>query len=141
MSGLDRNHVLKLLNQLDHSEDHEVLTAARALVQYIQDLGLDWETLLPNLPDDDYPFDHDDITNVDAEENFASDIKTLDQSQAAEEAKRIETILKNHNLNEDTKEDLHALLDMIKEGNFSIMDQHYVQALDARLKKPARRGG
>jgi hypothetical protein len=126
---LDRDSVIRLLDQLGSDQDAEVLAAGRDLHAQISAAELGWDELL--MPDGPAP------TPVAAEEApFASS----DAPQAASEnygdedtLGLIEKLLADPDRSDSLREELEEYKTDLAEGEFDANDHQYVRALYQRL--------
>jgi len=141
MTIADRDSLIALLDKLGSPDDAEALAAARALDARVKQEGKRWDDILARNgagPDGDAldqggPDDDDDDVPGVAPEPAES------VGDASGDLSVIERLLTGHELSADTREILEDLKEEIKDGSFSAADRRYVQGLQARLGKPAKK--
>lgn len=119
---LDRQKLLTLLQKLDNPDDDEVLKTAREIHQYIITTQTSWEQLLlePNTP----PLpDNDTLSSTEISKNQKNNITLINK------------LLSYPSLNEDTREELKALLRDIHTHDFNKKDEQYLQRLSTLITK------
>lgn len=142
---LDRDVVIRLLDQLGGDQDADVLEAARDLHAQITAAGLNWDELL--MPDVDTTMDstETDETAVETDETAVSDHSDQDGDDAgpsagkkgknAETLALIEKLLAKPDRSDALREELEDYKEDIAQGEFNAKDHQYVRALYARLAK------
>lgn len=142
---LDRDVVIRLLDQLGGDQDADVLEAARDLHAQITAAGLNWDELL--MPDVDTTMDstETDETVVETDETAVSDHSDQDGDDAAPSAGKkgknaetlalIEKLLAKPDRSDALREELEDYKEDIAQGEFNAKDHQYVRALYARLAK------
>lgn len=142
---LDRDEVIRLLDQLGGDQDADVLEAARDLHAQITAAGLNWDELL--MPDVDTTMDstETDETAVETDETAVSDHSDQDGDDAAPSAGKkgknaetlalIEKLLAKPDRSDALREELEEYKEDIAQGEFNAKDHQYVRALYARLAK------
>ena len=142
---LDRDEVIRLLDQLGGDQDADVLEAARDLHAQITAAGLNWDELL--MPDVDTTMDstETDETAVETDETAVSDHSDQDGDDAAPSAGKkgtnaetlalIEKLLAKPDRSDALREELEDYKEDIAQGEFNAKDHQYVRALYARLAK------
>ena len=149
---LDRDVVIRLLDQLGGDQDADVLEAARDLHAQITAAGLNWDELL--MPDVDTTMDstetdetavETDETAVETDETAVSDHSDQDGDDAAPSAGKkgknaetlalIEKLLAKPDRSDALREELEDYKEDIAQGEFNAKDHQYVRALYARLAK------
>lgn len=142
---LDRDEVIRLLDQLGGDQDADVLEAARDLHAQITAAGLNWDELL--MPDVDTTMDstETDETAVETDETDVPDHSDQDGDDAAPSAGKkgknaetlalIEKLLAKPDRSDALREELEDYKEDIAQGEFNAKDHQYVRALYARLAK------
>ncbi len=142
---LDRDDVIRLLDQLGGDQDADVLEAARDLHAQITAAGLNWDELL--MPDVDTTMDstETDETAVETDETDVPDHSDQDGDDAAPSAGKkgknaetlalIEKLLAKPDRSDVLREELKEYKEDIAQGEFNAKDHQYVRALYARLAK------
>lgn len=142
---LDRDEVIRLLDQLGGDQDADVLEAARDLHAQITAAGLNWDELL--MPDVDTTMDstESDETAVETDETDVPDHSDQDGDDAAPSAGKkgknaetlalIEKLLAKPDRSDALREELEEYKEDIAQGEFNAKDHQYVRALYARLAK------
>ncbi len=162
---LDRDVVIRLLDQLGGDQDADVLEAARDLHAQITAAGLNWDELL--MPDVDTTMDstetdetavetdetdetavetdETDETAVETDETAVPDHSDQDGDDAAPSAGKkgknaetlalIEKLLAKPDRSDALREELEDYKEDIAQGEFNAKDHQYVRALYARLAK------
>ena len=142
---LDRDEVIRLLDQLGGDQDADVLEAARDLHAQITAAGLNWDELL--MPDVDTTMDstETDETAVETDETAVPDHSDQDGDDAAPSAGKkgknaetlalIEKLLAKPDRSDALREELEDYKEDIAQGEFNAKDHQYVRALYARLAK------
>ena len=145
---LNRADVLVLLDQLGAASDDDALAAARSLSTMIGETGLAWDDLLlpsdgedhgsfediagrpdrAGYDDDDDADDDDDIEIDDDPDDFEEDLGDLGADH-----ERLKRLLGSGSLSAQTREDLIALEDALRDGEFTLADRRYLVALEDRL--------
>lgn len=133
---LDRENVIRLLDQLGGEQDAEVLDAARELHALIADAETDWDELL--VADSSVGF-------VDTNDAAMSDNSDRENATAASPAGKngkdaetlalIEKLLAKPDGSDALREELEEYKVDIANGEFGAKDHQYVRALYARLTK------
>ena len=133
---LDRDGVIRLLDQLGSEQDADVLDAARELHAQITDAGLDWdEILMPDaLEDSDDAGDQADLDDSDPEDAAAAPTKGK-KSKDADTLVLIEKLLAKTDCSDALREELQEYKADIANGEFAARDHQYVRALHKRLTK------
>ncbi|MBE0531080.1 MAG: hypothetical protein IH626_09640 [Rhodospirillales bacterium] len=131
--GMDRDELIKLLEQLGDESDQTVLSAARAIHTKVAASGQTWDDLLagpttavdvPELPDE-----RDDTVD-DAQPIAAGPLPDNDES-----LRLIARLLDSANTSEELRAELSAYKADIEAGEFADDDRRYLRALYRRLKK------
>lgn len=146
MAELDRQTLLDLLNRFDDADDATVTAAAREAQQALTNAGLTWDdVLVPAEPDaededeDEYEeFDADDDVDDAADDDDAGDtdnVIPISAAEAREDLALIDRILRDHDVSEDTREELEGYREDIEAGEFTASDRNYLKALKKRLSK------
>ena len=65
---LDRDNIIRLLNQLGSDNDEEIMTSARALHAQVSDANVDWNDLLVGQTEADPIAEEDEIEEEDTSE-------------------------------------------------------------------------
>lgn len=121
---LDRDDIIRLLDQLGSDQDVDVLEAARELHAQINAADLDWDELLvADTPAD--PVDASDAAEPSAG-RAGKDGSTLDL---------IEELLAKPGRSDALREELEEYKSDIANGEFHARDHNYVRSLHARLTK------
>ena len=126
---LDRDNIIRLLNQLGSDNDEEIMTSARALHAQVSDANVDWNDLLVGQTEADPIAEEDEIEEEDTSEE-SNNGEELSDSEAN---KIIDKILSNSDISEYLKEELEDYMADIKEGEFEASDRSYLIALNKRL--------
>ncbi|MBT3767023.1 MAG: hypothetical protein HN578_15390 [Rhodospirillales bacterium] len=126
---LDRDNIIRLLNQLGSDNDEEIMTSARALHAQVSDANVDWNDLLVGQTEADPIAEEDEIEEEDTSEE-SNNGEELSDSEAN---KIIDKILSNSDISEYLKEELEDYKTDIKEGEFEASDRSYLIALNKRL--------
>ncbi len=124
---LDRDDIIRLLDQLGSDQDMDVLEAARELHAQINAADLDWDELLvADTPAD--PADTSDAAEPSAGKagKAGKDGSTLDL---------IEELLAKPGRSDALREELEEYKSDIANGEFHARDHNYVRSLHARLTK------
>lgn len=124
---LDRDSVIRLLDQLGSDQDTEVLAAARDLHVQISAAELRWDELL--MPDGPTPAPADVATPESADSPPAVGTNGNDGDTLA----LIEQLLADPDRSEALREELEEYKTDIAEGEFDAKDRKYVRALYQRL--------
>ncbi|MCZ6509499.1 MAG: hypothetical protein O7A62_02820, partial [Alphaproteobacteria bacterium] len=129
---LDRDVVIRLLDQLGGDQDADVLEAARDLHAQITAAGLNWDELL--MPDVDTTMDstETDETAVETDETAVSDHSDQDGDDAAPSAGKkgknaetlalIEKLLAKPDRSDALREELEDYKEDIAQGEFNAKD-------------------
>ncbi len=141
MTIADRDSLIALLDKLGSTDDAEVLAAARALDQRLRQEGRRWDDLLLRDGDDGEAARGVGATDEPDDDDVAGATQEPAESvgDASGDLEAIERLLATYDLSPDTREMLTDLKEEIKDGTFSAADRRYVQGLQARLGKPAKR--
>ena len=134
--ALDRDDIVRLLDQLGSDQDADVLDAARELHAQIIAAGVDWDELL--MPD--ASVDADDAGDQAAPDNSDEDVAdaapaTGKKSKDAETLALIEKLLAKSGRSDALREELEEYKADIANGEFDARDHQYVRALHKRLAK------
>lgn len=125
---LDRDELLRLLEELGGERDADVLAAARDLQAMVEAAGLDWDDLLASdLGRRNLDEAHDGDRSVDGSPSAfvgAKDAETL---------ALIDKLLARPNCSDGLREELDEYKTDIAEGQFDARDHDYVRALYNRL--------
>jgi hypothetical protein len=135
---LDRDNIIRLLNQLGSDNDEEIMTSARALHTQVSDANVDWNDLLVGLSEPETETEPETEpeteTDEDPQENEVSGDnnkgKTLNDSEAT---KIIDKLLSNTYISEYLKEELEDYKIDIAEGELEASDRSYLISLNKRL--------
>lgn len=131
--GMDRDELIKLLEQLGDESDQTVLSAARAIHAKVAASGQTWDDLLagptaaadvPELPDE-----RDDAVDD------AAPIASGPLPDNEESLRLIARLLDSANTSEELRAELSAYKADIEAGEFADGDRRYLRALYRRLKK------
>ncbi len=144
MAELDRQTLLDLLNRFDDADDATVTAAAREAQQALTEAGLSWDDVLvpaevETEDEDEYEeYDSDDEV-VDADDDDADgdtdNVIPISAGEAREDLALIDRILRDHDVSEDTREELEGYREDIDAGEFTASDRNYLVALQKRLSK------
>lgn len=141
MTIADRDSLIALLDKLGSPDDAEALAAARALDARVKQEGKGWDDILVRSGasnDDDAPGDsHAGPEDEDVPGVAQAPAESV--GDASGDLLAIERLLTGYELSADTREILEDLKEEIKDGTFSSADRRYVQGLQARVGKPARK--
>lgn len=129
---LDRENIIRLLNQLGSKSDEEILTSARALQEQIKGAGADWNDLLvgQDTPEAEIEAEPE---NIDQKKDTTEDSKNITELSDAEASKIIDKLLSKEDITEYLKEELEDYKEDIKEGEFEASDRSYLISLNKRL--------
>jgi hypothetical protein len=133
---LDRDEVIRLLDQLGGNEDAEVLQAARELHAQITAAGMDWDELL--IADASVESaDGDDTTAPDDTDaaNTAGEPSAGKQGKNANTLALLDELLARPDRSDALREELEEYKADIANGEFEARDHQYVRALYNRLTK------
>ncbi len=131
--GMDRDELIKLLEQLGDESDQTVLSAARAIHAKVASSGQTWDALLatpsaaataPELPEQ-----NDDVVDDGAP------IAAGPLPDNAESLRLIARLLDSADTSEDLRAELAAYKADVEAGEFADDDRRYLRALYRRLKK------
>lgn len=129
---LDRDEVIRLLDQLGEEQDDDVLDAARALHGQITAAGVAWDDLLVT----DAAADTGDGDDDPHEDDAAAEAPpTKKQGKNVDSLALIEKLLAMPNRSEALREELEEYKSDIANGDFEARDHEYVRALYKRLSK------
>jgi len=133
---LDRDEIIRLLDQLGGDQDADVLQAARDLHTQITAAGMDWDDLL--IPDSvEESADEDDTAAPD--DSDAADTATAPpagkQGKNADTLALLDKLLAMPGRSDALREELEEYKADIANGEFHARDHQYVRALYNRLKK------
>jgi hypothetical protein len=136
METLDRDEIIRLLDQLGGDQDADVIQAARDLHTQITAAGMDWDDLL--IPDSSAePADEDDTTAPD--DTDAADTAAArpagKQGKNADTLALLDKLLALPDRSDALREELEEYKADIASGDFQAGDHQYVRALYNRLKK------
>ena len=118
--SFDRQTLITLLKHLDNPDDDVVLKTAREIHQYIIKTQISWEQLLqetPSLSDDDI--------------SYTPEISKTQNDNIT----RINKLLSYPTLNEDTRQELKALLRDIHTHHFNKTDELYLEHLSSLIRQ------
>lgn len=144
MAELDRQTLLDLLNRFDDADDANVAAAAREAQQALTEAGLSWDDVLVPAEveaedEDEYEeYDADDEVDdaeVDDADGDTDNVIPISAGEAREDLALIDRILRDHNVSEDTREELEGYREDIEAGEFTASDRNYLKALKKRLSK------
>ena len=135
---LDRDDVIRLLDQLGGDQDADVLEAARDLHAQITAAGLNWDELL--MPDVDTAVDSTDTGETAVPDDSDQDhddaaLSAGKKGKNAETLALIEKLLAKPDRSDALREELKEYKEDIAQGEFNAKDHQYVSALYARLAK------
>jgi len=132
----DRDHLLRLLDELGSADDATVLTAARTLDAQMRSAGIGWSDLMvTSLPlEDDAQDDLDDLEVKSLEEHADFEPDPGNEDPAAMVG-LIEGLLARSDLSEETRAELASFSEEIKAGSLEAADQRYLLALHRRLAR------
>ncbi len=136
METLDRDEIIRLLDQLGGDQDADVIQAARDLHTQITAAGMDWDDLL--IPDSSAePADEDDTAAPD--DTDAADTAAArpagKQGKNADTLALLDKLLALPDRSDALREELEEYKADIASGDFQARDHQYVRALYKRLKK------
>ncbi len=129
---LNRDEVIRLLDQLGDDQDADVLQAARELHRQITAAGMDWDDLL--VADAA-------AESADGDDSPVEEVEEAEAPPAAKQGKNadslalIEKLLAMPNRSEALREELEEYKADIANGEFEARDHEYVRALYKRLTK------
>ena len=133
---LDREEVIRLLDQLGSEQDDEVLQAARDLHAQITAADMDWDDLLT--PDASIEPEEE----ADPEEADDADLDSADAAPSTGKSSRedetlalIDKLLAKPGSSDSLREELEEYKMDIANGEFAARDHKYVRALYDRLSK------
>lgn len=150
MAGLDRDALIRELEQLGDADDATVLAAARSIAALVAAADADWDGLLAPHGDAspveqptttvDEPADEpaDETADEPAEPPAAAPEVVADGDDFAAEVAIIDKLLARPELFEGTRQELEASREDIAAGEFLAADRKYLHALNARLSKSAK---
>ena len=129
---LDRENIIRLLNQLGSESDEEILTSAGALQEQIRGAGADWNDLLvgQDMPEAEIEAEPE---NTNQKKDKAENSKNITVLSDAEASKIIDKLLLKEDISEYLKEELEDYKEDIKEGEFEASDRSYLISLNKRL--------
>ena len=131
---LDRDEVIRLLDQLGSEDDTDALQAARDLHAQITAAGLAWdEILVPDVADT--PSDTEEVAvseDADRESAEASQ-STGKKGKEAGTLELIDKLLASPDRSDALREELEEYKADITNGEFAARDHQYVRALYDRL--------
>jgi len=131
--GMDRDELIKLLEQLGDESDQTVLSAARAIHATVAASGETWNTLL--VDQSSAP----DIPELSEEPDTAVENPAPDASgplpDNTESLRLIDRLLDSPDTSEELRIELADYKADIEAGEFSDEDRRYLRALYRRLKK------
>jgi hypothetical protein len=132
---LDRDEIVRLLDQLGGDQDADVLQAARDLHAQITAAGMDWDDLL--IPDTmAEPADEDDIAPPDNEDTSNTEAPAPGKkSKAGDTLALLDKLLAMPDRSDALREELEEYKADIANGEFAARDHQYVRALYNRLTK------
>lgn len=131
--GMDRDELIRLLEQLGDESDQTVLSAARAIHAKVAASGQAWDELLaspsaatavPELADEG-----------DATPDDGAPIAAGPLPDDVESLRLIDRLLDSANTSEELRTELTAYKADIEAGEFADDDRRYLRALYRRLKK------
>ncbi len=144
MAEIDRQTLIDLLERFDDADDAAVAAAAREAHQALAGAGLTWDDVLvpaePDVEDEEEGEDEDDIDDdvEDADDEAADDadnVIPISAGEAREDLALIDRILRDHDVSDDTREELDGYREDIEAGEFTAADRNYLKALQKRLSK------
>lgn len=122
MSGLDRNRLAELLNQLGDEKDETVLTAAREANALVAASGQSWSEAIAASVD-----------AVDAPSAPMIDAGSGNAGGKSNDARLVERLLARSDLSDTLRGDLEEFRRQIAAGTLDRMDADYIRALAKRL--------
>lgn len=128
---LDRDSVIRLLDQLGSDQDVEVLAAARNLHAQISAAELRWDELL--MPDEPVPAPAPVAADAATPESGESPPAVDTNGNDGDTLALIEQLLADPDRSEALREELEEYKIDIAEGEFDAKDHKYVRALYQRL--------
>lgn len=133
---LDRDEVIRLLDQLGDDQDAEVLQAARDLHAQITAAGMDWDELLvADTPAETANGDDTEVRDDTDAANTAAAASAGKQGKNADTVTLIDELLAMPGRSEALREELEEYKADIANGEFEARDHKYVRALYDRLTK------
>ena len=133
---LDRDEVIRLLDQLGSEQDADVLEAARELHAQIIAADMDWDELLTPDASTEPDEDEDEEEAEDSEhERLDAPLPTGKVGKDADTLTLIETLLAKTGRSDSLREELEEYKIDIAQGDFGPKDHNYVRALYDRLTK------
>jgi spore cortex formation protein SpoVR/YcgB (stage V sporulation) len=131
---LDRENIIRLLNQLGSDKDEEILTSARALHAQIKGADADWHDLLVGEEAEaEAEAEAEDTEEPEQEEEKTDDNKNGEKLSDADALKIIDKLLSKEDASEYLKEELDDYKEDISEGEFEASDRSYLISLNKRL--------
>lgn len=150
MAELDRQTLIDLLNRFDDTDDAAVAAAAREAQQALTEAGLSWDDVLVpadvEADDEDEDEDEGEYEEYEADDEVddaddddaggdADNVIPISAGEAREDLALIDRILRDHDVSEDTREELEGYREDIEAGEFTASDRNYLKALKKRLSK------
>jgi spore cortex formation protein SpoVR/YcgB (stage V sporulation) len=135
---LDRENIIRLLNQLGSDKDEEILTSARALHAQIKGADADWHDLLVGEeaeaePEPEAEAEAEDTEEPEQEKENTDDNKRGKKLSDADALIIIDKLLSKEGISEYLKEELEDYKEDISEGEFEASDRNYLISLNKRL--------
>lgn len=127
-NDLDRDNIIRLLNQLGSDKDEDILTSARALNAQITGANADWNDLLVGQAE---PVAEEEV--VVEEEDTPEDSNNGKLLSDVEAIKIIDKLIAKEDITEYMKEELEDYKTDIADGEFQASDRSYLLALNKRL--------
>jgi len=127
-NDLDRDNIIRLLNQLGSDKDEDILTSARALNAQMTGANADWNDLLVGQAE---PVAEEEV--VVEEEDTSEDSNNGKSLSDVEAIKIIDRLIAKEDITEYMKEELEDYKTDIADGEFQASDRSYLLALNKRL--------
>lgn len=131
--GMDRDELIKLLEQLGDESDQTVLSAARAIHATVAASGQTWDDLLVDQSIAPAAPELSDERDSPVEDTAA--VSTGPLPDNAESLRLIDRLLDSADTSEGLRAELADYKADIEAGEFSDEDRRYLRALYRRLKK------
>jgi hypothetical protein len=134
---LDRENIIRLLNQLGSDNDEEVITSARALHAQVTGANADWNDLLVGEEEPEKieveVEEEEEPEETDQEEKNTDSNKGAKTISDTDALKIIDKLLSKEDISEYLKEELEDYKEDISEGEFEASDRSYLVSLNKRL--------
>jgi hypothetical protein len=138
-ANLDRENIIRLLNQLGSDNDEEVMTSARALNAQVKGADADWNDLLVSEDEPEPEPEKAEQAEEPKQEEPKQEEKRVNKNTNGQELsdtdaiKIIDKIISKENISEYLKEELEDYKRDISEGEFEASDRSYLISLNKRL--------